>query len=100
MYIPESLVTITGPIVVCPVCRDSIFHNNESESAMKKTLSILFGAILGGMLITGLALEQQVPACPTEDSDNCYWDAELMGDGTGRSFTVTNGEVTYWDGQP
>lgn len=67
---------------------------------MKKAIAIICGTILGSMLITGVALEQRIPACPTEDSDNCYWDAKLMGDGNGRSFTVTDGVVEYWDGRP
>jgi len=33
--------------------------------------------------------------CPTEDSDNCAWDAEWRGDGTGQSFYVVNDEVFY-----
>jgi len=34
-------------------------------------------------------------ACTTEDSDNCYWDAELRGDGIGQSFIVVNGVHYY-----
>lgn len=35
--------------------------------------------------------------CPTEDSVGCYWDADTMGNGTGRSYTVdTDGTVHYW----
>lgn len=34
--------------------------------------------------------------CPTEDSDNCFWDAQERGNGLGHSFTVINGEVVYW----
>ena len=39
--------------------------------------------------------------CPTEDSDNCAWDAKWRGDGegtgngTGQSFYVVNGQVFY-----
>lgn len=33
--------------------------------------------------------------CPTEDSDNCHWDAATQGNGQGQSFTVTDGVVTY-----
>lgn len=32
--------------------------------------------------------------CPSEDSDNCYWRADLMGNGQGQSF-VTVGGVVY-----
>jgi hypothetical protein len=36
-----------------------------------------------------------LPACQTEDSDNCYWDAQTMGNGQGHSFYVIAGNVTY-----
>lgn len=101
MYIPESLVTIAGPIVVCPVYRDSIFHKHESESTMNKSaLHLGLGVLIGIGLIAGVAAAnapQDLPACATEDSDNCYWDAKLMGDGTGRSFDAIDGKVYYWD---
>lgn len=32
--------------------------------------------------------------CPTEDSDNCYWDAATMGNGIGDSFVTLHG-VTF-----
>jgi len=35
--------------------------------------------------------------CVTEDSDNCYWDAELRGNGKGWSFYVIDGQITYVD---
>jgi hypothetical protein len=36
-----------------------------------------------------------LPACPSEDSDNCYWDAATMGNGTGTSFVMLNGVAYY-----
>jgi hypothetical protein len=41
---------------------------------------------------------ERVPACPTEDAPGpCYWDADTMGNGEGKSFTVDRfGNVTYW----
>lgn len=33
--------------------------------------------------------------CPTEDSDNCYWDAATRGNGQGTSFIVVDGVVYY-----
>lgn len=38
---------------------------------------------------------QQVtlPPCPTEDSNNCYWDAGERGDGYGQSFYVIDDKV-------
>lgn len=32
-------------------------------------------------------------ACITEDSDNCYWRADLMGNGTGTSFVNVEGNI-------
>jgi hypothetical protein len=37
-------------------------------------LAILLGLLLG------------LPACPTEDSTNCYWAAGYQGNGEGTSF--------------
>lgn len=37
-----------------------------------------------------------LPACEYEDSDNCFWDATTMGNGSGSSFTVIDGVYTYW----
>ena len=36
-----------------------------------------------------------LPDCPTEDSDNCYWDAQTQGNGQGHSFYTIMGETTY-----
>lgn len=34
-------------------------------------------------------------SCPTEDSDNCYWDAKTRGNGVGESFIAWDGQVYY-----
>lgn len=36
-----------------------------------------------------------LPPCATEDSDNCYWDAARMGNGTGTSFISLNGVLYF-----
>jgi hypothetical protein len=36
-----------------------------------------------------------IPPCPTEDSENCYWDAAQRGNGIGTSFIRFDG-VTYY----
>lgn len=36
--------------------------------------------------------------CPTEDSENCYWDAANMGNGGGTSFISLNGTWYYPEG--
>lgn len=35
------------------------------------------------------------PACATEDSTNCFWNADTMGNGTGNSFIDINGTAYY-----
>lgn len=35
-----------------------------------------------------------LPPCATEDSTNCAWNAQTMGNGTGTSFIDVNG-TTY-----
>lgn len=41
-----------------------------------------------------------LPDCPTEDSDNCFWDGQVRGNRTGVSFYVIDGEVTVTEGEP
>ena len=42
-----------------------------------------------------------LPPCPTEDSDNCFWDSRQRGNGIGESFYVLDGVVTfYYHGEP
>lgn len=36
-----------------------------------------------------------VPECATEDSSNCYWDANFQGNGQGNSFIDINGTAYY-----
>lgn len=36
-----------------------------------------------------------LPACETEDSTNCYWDATVQGNGLGQSFVDINGTAHY-----
>lgn len=45
--------------------------------------------------IAGTDQVQSLPPCQSEDSDNCYWDAQTMGNGQGLSFEVRDGVVTY-----
>lgn len=37
----------------------------------------------------------QLPACLTEDSDNCYWDAAVRGNHQGDSFITLLGTTYY-----
>lgn len=43
------------------------------------------------MLILILIALVGLPPCPTEDSANCYWDAQTMGNGHGSSFIDLGG---------
>lgn len=36
-----------------------------------------------------------IPACKTEDSSNCGWDAAKQGNGQGRSFIDIGGVTIY-----
>ena len=36
-----------------------------------------------------------MPACASEDANNCYWDASTQGNGEGSSFLVINDNVYY-----
>lgn len=38
-----------------------------------------------------------LPACATEDSSNCYWDASTRGNREGRSFIDIGGVIYYTD---
>ena len=67
---------------------------------------------LGAVLFAGLAalgvtvaldsahdIPAMVTPCVTEDSPGpCYWEAQVQGNGYGRSFTRdARGVVVYWD---
>lgn len=45
------------------------------------------------MLLIILAL--LFPACASEDSNNCLWDASTQGNGEGSSFLVINDNIYY-----
>ena len=47
------------------------------------------------VLLAILAMATQ--PCEFEDSENCFWNAEVQGNGMGRSFTNVNGDIHYWD---
>lgn len=38
-----------------------------------------------------------LPPCQYEDEQNCYWDAQRMGDGNGWSFININGTYIYFE---
>ena len=56
-------------------------------------IGLVIGAMSAGMGIWGASIafdraEHRLPACQTEDSDNCYWDADTMGNGQGHDSVV------------
>ena len=65
---------------------------------MKKTTALIIAVLVTvGAIVFGVAQSQAATnqpsapywvtrACPAEDSDNCYWDAEVRGTRTGKSF--------------
>lgn len=61
-------------------------------------LLVLAGALLATVImqrpLADAAPLELVP-CVTEDSDNCYWDADRQGNGHGRSFVTIGGETSY-----
>lgn len=68
---------------------------NRRAAAAAVTLALV------GVCLSSNAELEHIRPCPTEDSVGCYWDAQVQGNGLGRSFTVTeDGAVTYWDGRP
>ncbi|WNO27760.1 membrane protein [Microbacterium phage Huwbert] len=74
----------------------------EMTEKMKNIVAavIVAGSIFGVVAMAGAVIDEgieELPPCATEDSDNCYWDASVQGNGEGRSFDVRDGVVTYWD---
>lgn len=55
-------------------------------------LAIGFGT--GGLMATPQDTVIQLKPCATEDSNNCYWQADQAGNQIGASFVVIDG-VTY-----
>lgn len=45
------------------------------------------------MKILIMLISLYYPPCATEDSNNCYWDAQARGNGVGTSFVVIDNEV-------
>lgn len=76
------------------------------NTSLKSPLAACAAAALVFLACTGayvVAVDQSrttssLPACATEDSDNCVWDATTRGDHTGRSFVTVHGVTHYLDG--
>ena len=77
---------LTDPLPPCTssstsVCSGPIVDHTDSGAGKAKTPSPL-------------------PPCVTEDSHDCFWDAQHRGNGLGRSFVDIAGIVYYLDGKP
>lgn len=62
-------------------------------------IALTFAAILAAIALTitgGVAYALTLPPCATEDSVNCYWNADEQGNGQGRSFiTLAIGDAEF-----
>lgn len=63
-------------------------------------LAAILAVTLGLIILTQFNTHTDVskfglPACETEDSQNCYWDASTRGNGQGQSFIDLNGTAYY-----
>lgn len=57
---------------------------------------LLAAAMLAAVAIATPNNVAPLPACPTEDSIGCYWDASTRGNGIGRSFIADqSGAIHY-----
>lgn len=60
---------------------------------MRRTLPPKVAALA---VLLGLAFGVgMMPPCVTEDSTGCYWNAQTMGNGEGRSFVALGELVIY-----
>lgn len=50
--------------------------------------ALVVGAALGAVLAGGQYTETPLPPCPTEDSVNCYWDAQTRGNHIGHDVVI------------
>lgn len=79
---------------------------SEMDLGYRVTLAVL-GFLAAALFGAGIAVgivhpqsfsnppEPSLPACSQEDSANCYWDARIHGNGTGRSFVDLKGHTFY-----
>lgn len=60
--------------------------------------TVIIAMIAFGQLTLWAEGKEGLPVCSVEDASNCYWDADLHGNGQGRSFEIRDGVVYYEDG--
>lgn len=76
---------------------ETTYRTGVSSTGRTVALTLAGGILAGAGVAMALAnaLEPAdavtIRACQTEDSVNCYWRADTMGNGEGRSFVDLNG---------
>ena len=75
-------------------------RRNITFASIVATLGVAAMLLLGfGIGLTVPPTKGSLPSCSAEDSTNCYWDARVHGNGTGRSFIDWNGHTYYVEGK-
>ena len=72
--------------------------SHEIDRTLQNLLLVLVLIVGVGFVAVGLARifgMDEVAPCPTEDSCNCKWDAQVQGNGEGRSFICIGDENKY-----
>lgn len=57
-----------------------------------KVSAFLLGIVAFVVAVTAFQLMSLLPPCEAEDATFCYWNAQTMGNGYGKSF------ITLWEG--
>lgn len=77
------------------------FRMDWKEAVSQVTAGLLLGAL--GIIALNIATNDAdspsdavTPACATEDSTGCFWDADSQGNGTGESFYTDDEGNTYY----
>ena len=60
----------------------------ERQVRIIKSLILLVVVLLAVIGVLLWDSTRTIPPCATEDSNNCYWDADTMGNGTGHDSVV------------
>lgn len=81
-----SAITVIGITVI----NDSPTPDNGNRESVTVTIPVSDSQKVGTRVT--------IPPCATEDSDNCYWMAETMGNGKGMSFVTIDGQTYYLSG--
>jgi hypothetical protein len=99
--IGENVDTKTGE--VSPVTRrerrQGEAHPIRERKPLKWSWKIAFWVLLAILVLSHMGNAQKAPSvplsafppCETEDSQNCYWDAQTRGNGSGDSFIDIGG---------